>query len=615
MAGPVTDNEGQFLLIVGLSSTAGGLVGLALICYLAQYLTKRYIAKRKQAQQSKVTVIESKFDVSGFHAMKERAHTGFVLSDLTGADLVAEHQVLLPAGRNGIEFDQKDQADYAVEFEEILQLMARTETSIMSFVDPHLRNELETKLLKLEDMSSDHVAILQLLSRIELNSNKNSPSTLQTPDRTKLLQKRISEGPLNENHSLMLKLICQSEFPSNKGPENQEILPDCNTVSVQDFSRRYGPAVDGDSEIKPVEEALLPDHESISNVLMLLKRCNLEPSFLSRKESRRLIEDKLINQEMPLLAEHSAVLQMLSKIEVDSDLSMDSERRRLLQKRISEGPLNSKQLSAVKSLVNFNIESLENVNLIVPESSAVCNPSSGKAERFSHGHPGNEISLGAQSHSSVSTASKATFSLDIISSLEIKSSLFSREEKAVLQLMELRAKTNRIRQSLPEWVKKGLVPPRRDALQAPVINLNSEHIAQHFDSGAQSDSGAILISCDVRADLGFITNFTTPAVTVQSAAKSQQEALEGVFLLREQNVTISEELVRPYAPVPQSGSGLLAKPSGIKEWFVWLARTLFQSLTSCLEVVLGSCFKFSWQGQVTQLELPGQGDPLDPEPG
>ncbi len=45
--------------------------------------------------------------------------------------------------------------------------------------------------------------------------------------------------------------------------------------------------------------------------------------------------------------------------------------------------------------------------------------------------------------------------------VEVKSTQPTKQEKAALQLMELRAKTASIKKSLPDWVKDGLVPPKR----------------------------------------------------------------------------------------------------------------------------------------------------------
>ncbi len=73
-------------------------------------------------------------------------------------------------------------------------------------------------------------------------------------------------------------------------------------------------------------------------MLLLLKTCDLKPSYLLQKESRKLIEDNLTSQQGPLLAEYSAVLQLLSKAEINLDVSMDSMCKHLLENQIKKGP-------------------------------------------------------------------------------------------------------------------------------------------------------------------------------------------------------------------------------------------------------------------------------------
>ena len=60
----------------------------------------------------------------------------------------------------------------------------------------------------------------------------------------------------------MLKLICESEFPGKK-----ELKSD-GTRCGPDFIIESHPLVDCDTEIKPVEDRLLPDDESVLGVLV-----------------------------------------------------------------------------------------------------------------------------------------------------------------------------------------------------------------------------------------------------------------------------------------------------------------------------------------------------------
>jgi hypothetical protein len=63
----------------------------------------------------------------------------------------------------------------------------------------------------------------------------------------------------------------------------------------------------------------------------------------------------------------------------------------------------------------------------------------------------------------------------------------------LLQQIELKTKTDRIRRSIPDWVRQGLLPP----LQFRPLNTAAA-------PGAQSLSSPVLISSAVRADLGFL---------------------------------------------------------------------------------------------------------------
>ncbi len=105
VAGQMADNEEQFSLIVVLASTAGGIVGLALIGYLARSFMKRYTEKKSQALQTEVKAIKSKADLFGFRAMKAMvAKSGFYNeSDMTGAGISERRDLdhALPTGRSG----------------------------------------------------------------------------------------------------------------------------------------------------------------------------------------------------------------------------------------------------------------------------------------------------------------------------------------------------------------------------------------------------------------------------------------------------------------------------------------------------------------------------------
>jgi hypothetical protein len=104
----------------------------------------------------------------------------------------------------------------------------------------------------------------------------------------------------------------------------------------------------------------------------------------------------------------------------------------------------------------------------------------------------------------------------------VKSTRLRRQEKAALQLMELRAKTASIRKSLPDWVKEGRIPPKRNPL--PPAAVLTENFAKSADLNSCKD--AVQISCNVRADLGFLVDFLPPT----AQPRLQQEALENLIL-------------------------------------------------------------------------------------
>jgi hypothetical protein len=242
------------------------------------------------------------------------------------------------ADKSFIMANQISDADYSKEFEDILELMARLEISIKSLVVPLLRKGIEEAVQHSNEITRyDCAAALQLTSKIEVDDK----SLVQTPDRMKLLQQRIIEGPLTENHFLVLKLLCESEIHVTSIAVKEGKVPVVPEVASQQAIQGI---LHSDSEDKfSCDEPLL-------DVIMLLKTCDLEPSHLMQNESRKLIEGNLSNRQRPLPAEHLAVMQLISKFEFESGLSMDSMRKSLLEKRIKEGPLNAAHLSAALSL-------------------------------------------------------------------------------------------------------------------------------------------------------------------------------------------------------------------------------------------------------------------------
>jgi hypothetical protein len=354
-----------------------------------------------------------------------------------------------------------------------------------------------------------------------------------------------------------------------------------------------------DSEIS--EDKVSCD-KPLLDVLMLLKNCDLEPSYLMQNETRKVIEDNLSKRQGPLPAEHLAVMQLISKAEIESGLSMDSRRKSLLEKRIKEGPLNAAHLNAVPSLRQVDGGNLPQMGPIVPADAGVVgqlNVAGLDHELEVKQHESckvpNSVSAVAAGHGDLAKEIRAPFFIDTISGLEVKTSLLSREEKSALQLMELRAKTARILQSLPEWVKNGLVPPRLNRKPSPPANYAlAESLANVADWNA--GNGAVQISCSVQADLGFLKDFSPTA----AQARLQQDALESLFLKNvEQNVDIATDEQQPVqgwqvGPSAEEvlGPGLSPMPPltrRIGSSLAWFSSYFAECVSCFLRAVLGAC--------------------------
>jgi hypothetical protein len=117
----------------------------------------------------------------------------------------------------------------------------------------------------------------------------------------------------------------------------------------------------------------------------------------------------------------------------------------------------------------------------------------------------------------------APFFKDLISWLEVPSSLLSDKEKSALQLIELRAKAARIQQSLPDWVRNGLVPPRRNP-SPPATSLGQQLVIAERDGVHHPTRDALHTkSCHVRADIGFLSGLQQPAA---ARGQPQQDSIE-----------------------------------------------------------------------------------------
>ena len=156
-----------------------------------------------------------------------------------------------------------------------------------------------------------------------------------------------------------------------------------------------------------------------------------------------------------------------------------------------------------------------------------------------------------------------------------------------MQLMELRATTARIRQSLPEWVRNGLVPPLHNP--SPLAAVLAENLSNSADHHGSRD--AVHISCNVRADIGFLSDFLPPA----AQPKLQQEALESLSRDEEQCVDTATDEPHPFScwQEPSLSGQVLRRsptpPSRIGSSLAWISSVPLQCLSNCLRSMLGSC--------------------------
>ena len=325
-----TTTQASSPLVVGLCSAAGVLTGLiCLICMAHHYVASGRDKNGLDSFGSGI-FLEDSFTKSSLEIPGEKFDNDS--GDHAAADSDCNNDCIV----TGI--DQVNETDYSKEFEDILQLLARLAINIKSLFDPLSRKDIEASVENTSVISTqDHAALLQLISKIDLDDK----SLVYTPDRTRLLQQRVREGPLTENHFLVMKLLSDSEIHAKTVATNEDMQ--------ENIAQEMAPSTSV-SEISE-QQALEPCDSPLRDVMLLLKHYDLEPSYLTQNESRKLIEDNLANRQDPLLPAHMAVLQLISRAEIDSDLSMDPMRKRLLERQIEQGPLNACHLDAAQSLL------------------------------------------------------------------------------------------------------------------------------------------------------------------------------------------------------------------------------------------------------------------------
>jgi hypothetical protein len=592
-----SSNKEQSSFVVGLSSGASILAGLILLFCLVKHFYGRARKDSKSNDKSKTIHDDNLIDCNLF-----------ILEDIPrreGADgASAESPSMRTMAQYSLEgascdTNQMNEADYSIEFEDVIQLIARLGISIKSLVDPLSRKEIEATIQKSNEIPTyDCTAALQLISKIELDCN----AMLHTPDQKKMFHQKIKDGPLTENHLFVVKLLCYSEVHDTSMAVHKSKIPDRSGVDVANKQTNQGQlASHGESGNK---KDIVSFDEPLLDVLLLLKKCDLEPSYLMQEESRKVIEDNLINRQRPLLKEHLAVLQLVSILEMGSDLSLDSMRKHLLEIRIKEGPLNANHFNAAQSLGRVEPGELDLLSKVSP---AVIELSETRVQALigqphcviDLDHQGKEYRIPdgsnlmrnltlSSSHGTLTHESKLQ---DLIFGVEVKSTLLSRQEKAALQLMELREKTASIRQSLPDWVKNGLVPPKRNP--SPLATVLQENLAKPADPDACKD--AVQISCSVREDLGFLGDILPPT----AQPRSQQEAPENLFLGVDSESVVPDQCVDiavgeqhgwQASPLPGDapGSMLSMKPPS-RSLLARFVGSLVQCLSNCLAGVAGSC--------------------------
>ena len=413
-----------------------------------------------------------------------------------------------------------DTASYTKEIDDILQILSRAEIGIEHILDENLKKQLKSKLLRPSNLSSyDCTAMLQMIAFVELDSldlglSVQGLSPNQLRNDSNLLKKSARDGPLTENHLQVLQLLCRPDLYlkpaaaaiASKHKQEKHHVHDTGEHDRQATLQREN----SNQNDKEMKESGSPGIGQDSNlpvlkIVELLEKFELQPSYLLHQECREVLEANLIDRQSqgPLSPEQLAILQLLSKAEIDSEMAPSPERRTLLEQRMRQGPLSSSHLGAVADLAKYDQGEILQDKAVLP-AGAPADSQTADAEISITAAERPEVAAPAKGEPTVEspTSSQAKTPLHDhkIAELEIRSdrsALLSKEEKARLQRLELKIKTDKIRQSIPEWVRRGLLPPRKE-------------IKPH-QPAVVSDS-PVLISSAVRADLVYLVS-TNPTVS------------------------------------------------------------------------------------------------------
>ena len=494
LEGQQTSNTPSPSIIKALPTSVGIIVFLAIASFL---LYKKTGDTKRNSQAIKITVLESTLN-----QFRENVRN----------DIKNHTDTLDDCGQK----EPLHESPYSKELSEVIQLLARAEIQTSSFDDlESLRRLEEATIVSTHLSANDTAAILQLISKIEIDSSLFSFIDLE---RKQLLQERISMGPFNENHSLVLKLITDIEMSDVK-----------SAFTGTDCGLRPGSCDDPNS------------NDSLADIMHLLKTCGVDARFLLHTEGRKVIEDSILRQSLPIKKEHACLLQMLSILEKDSNDPLSQEREEILRKRIEIGPLTTASLAQLKSTLCLAMKREEGVSTA---------DWSQHTERIAH-LAANIENTAVSSRSDSSSGRKAETLIECsemtlvpnkaesssfapVNNPEntevhagVECSFLSREDKQALILLELKERTASIRNSLPQLVQNGILPVPKGkpasyftsdaAMESDprlLRNLNEFAIKQQMSMKAdpttrnhtvpkQADPEAVVISVNVRADLIF----------------------------------------------------------------------------------------------------------------
>jgi hypothetical protein len=540
--------------------------------------------------------------------------------------VVAETPVGIPAGvlKAGCEFQvldvdksserkeiatesdsRPDSAFYANEIDDILQIMARAEIGIENILNEKLKRQLKSKLSGPNKLSLDDcAAILQMIAFMELDVQASAQilNADGLHKNTSPMKVSVQEGPLTRNHLQVFRLLCTPDLHlEHAGPDQMHAPLDSGDQSRESIKYKQSAALR--NEAVSTESGDLDSEQDIAviKIVKLLDKYELQPSYLLHRECRDVLEGNLVNRQRqgPLSSEQLAILQLLSKAEIDSGTAPTSERKRLLEKRLRQGPLSSSDLGVLAELANYDPKDFlpdrdslwaeapagaERVVAETPTERTAAPPFESTDHKREDGtqtvSPGTESRAHPEEKSPDGNApedasspiaqprrSRASVSDDSFPGQATRISLLSMEEKARVQQLELRLKTDRILQAIPEWVRQGLLPPPRQpeapspgSLPPPAGGGGGGGGDSQSPPGPSTSMGGVhsdrpvLISSSMCADLGFLVSLDQP--TAPAKPRDLFHA-DGELFARPETRTTCATSPSPVTAGPAVGQGML----------------------------------------------------------